>query len=1469
MTDAELVEALHELGDVVTEDEVTLTEEPQASTSGINSLDEVFDIIRTITLNFFVLYIMGSKSFKQNSAARELTYKARLRYPAVDVPLSHLVAHLKELFETIITEMRKEYGNSAVARVYIYHPKLNGAIIVPPIYLGDLYSDDILDTIDNVVYSAGDIPADEELDINVAVVKLIEGAGRLHITDIDIDVNRKKSMVEIVNTDNICLPRAIVVGLAKLKLNQNPDLDSLQKVYNKIKDKRTNYQKNEAKKLLRSVKLPEDIIGTLAHIPLYEDYLKIAIVVISTITGKKPVYNGNSKYNDHIFLFHSQRKGKGHFDTITKINAMFCTQYYCNSCRKAFKSRTQHSCKVWCSICGEKDCEWKNEMKCNDCNMICRSAECFEKHKKGKKITFSKDKGTHPSYCEQFWQCLECKVKLKRSIRNPEIHECGEIECKVCETFYVGEEHLCYMRATSKNNEPRKFIFFDFECEQQTGIHKPNYAVVHMICKYCLNEPINDDSTCVHCGARCNICKKWNKKHEEFEKEPCIECGKRQIIFEGISKVGDVEITAGTKFCKWLIQEQNMNSKVLAHNARSYDSYFILSYMKENMIEPESIIMSGKKIMYMKIGKGLNIDILDSLNFLPMPLASLPKSFGLTELKKGYFPHFFNTPENQEVILQHLPEKDMYGPDSMSKDGREKFIKWYEEHKNDEFNFRKEMKEYCVSDVNILLQACLKFRELLINETGEKCYDIDPEDFSLIEKLEKAVDPFSYLTIASVCLGVFKTKFISEEWKVLLESNILQGCLHQNECVCKWHKARKVNAHADLEIFIDDIWQNECHLKISKRKFVKSPIALIPPNGYAGKDNHSKESIQWLSHLEKRIKEGGKDINIQHARTTKGEHQVFYKGKTQMVKYKLDGYFEYDGNKFACEYYGCNWHGCELCFPSDRESTMNKGISMAQLYRDTQVRENRLREMGYKIISIWGCQFKQEQDSNNEVKKFVDNLDIQDSINLRDAYFGGRTNALVLYKKFKENERGYYMDFTSLYPDVLKYKKYPLGHPERIFKDFKENYEEKCEGNCIYLNTCKGKHIKLPYFGVMKVTVLPPTQISHPVLPIKIGKASAKKLKFPLCFKCAEKESKVECQCSDSERSFTHTYCTPELEVAVNMGYKIIKIHEVLNWIETEEYNTQTKSGGLFTEYINKFLRLKQQASGYPQNVKSESEKDKYISDYMDHEGITLQKSCIENNSGLRSLSKLALNSFYGKFGQRTNMTKHKFITDISELYNIWIDKSKKLMDFHIVSEEVMELEYKYADDFEPISMNTNVIIAAFCTSWARLKLWEVMHTLGDRVLYHDTDSVIFSAKDNEYIPPLGKYLGQLTNELTCKELNCIKEKCEGHFIEEFVSCGPKNYGYKVNTGEVCCKVRGFSLNYKNSLILNFDSMKESLFHWMNNDDSKLTTIKTEICRDSILVQVYNKEVEKRYGVVYDKRRVFQDFTTKPYGYQM
>ena len=43
------------------------------------------------------------------------------------------------------------------------------------------------------------------------------------------------------------------------------------------------------------------------------------------------------------------------------------------------------------------------------------------------------------------------------------------------------------------------YIFFDFECMQETGIHEPNLCIAHKVCVECLDQ---EDATCKRCGDR-------------------------------------------------------------------------------------------------------------------------------------------------------------------------------------------------------------------------------------------------------------------------------------------------------------------------------------------------------------------------------------------------------------------------------------------------------------------------------------------------------------------------------------------------------------------------------------------------------------------------------------------------------------------------------------------------------------------------------------------------------------------------------------------------------------------------------------------------------------------------------------------------------------------------------------------------------------------------------------------------------
>ena len=518
---------------------------------------------------------------------------------------------------------------------------------------------------------------------------------------------------------------------------------------------------------------------------LYEDFLQVSIVVISARAGNRKVYPGSSKYENKIFLYHSGIPGKGHFDTIVKVNALLCKQYYCDKCDKGFKNRTGHKCQVWCNVCGRENCEKKTDWKiCPDCNKEVRSQEYFIAHKVQKKGRGKNQNVSLPSLCEQYWQCKECGVSIKRDEK--ESHECGEVTCYNCGHSYMSnEQHLCYMRSFTSDLSPDKFIFYDFECTQVDGKHKPNSVVAHSICTTCEDSPVTSESTCNNCGSRCMICDKFNEDENEFERYPCVGCGKRQMMFKGPNTQEEC--------CKWLISTQHKDFTVIAHNARGYDSYFIYDYLIANSHTPDPVIFSGSKIMYMRVSTGgMNIRLLDSLNFLPMPLAQLPKSFGLEELKKGFFPHFFNTPDNQEDILLNLPDMKYYDPDSMSKERRKEFMEWYEIHKHDTFCFQKEMQEYCISDVDILLQACWKFRQLLKDQTGKKKEIQDIENMISMTISEHAIDCFSFLTIASVCMGIFRGKFLKETWSVLIKEDSKHDCKHDKNCLCEWVEARKL-----------------------------------------------------------------------------------------------------------------------------------------------------------------------------------------------------------------------------------------------------------------------------------------------------------------------------------------------------------------------------------------------------------------------------------------------------------------------------------------------------------------------------------------------------------------------------------------------------------------------------------------------------------------------------------------------------
>ena len=112
-------------------------------------------------------------------------------------------------------------------------------------------------------------------------------------------------------------------------------------------------------------------------------------------------------------------------------------------------------------------------------------------------------------------------------------------------------------------------------------------------------------------------------------------------------------------------------------------------------------------------------------------------------------------------------------------------------------------------------------------------------------------------------------------------------------------------------------------------------------------------------------------------------------------------------------------------------------------------------------------------------------------------------------------------------------------------------------------------------------------------------------------------ERTAECNHTDEQRVLTGTWCSPELSKAVDLGYEVQYIYEVWHFKETCE--------GLFRDYVNTWLKIKQEASGWPPWVEDDEIKRLVFNtseDYFQHEGIRLEYHKIEKNPGLRTISQ-------------------------------------------------------------------------------------------------------------------------------------------------------------------------------------------------------------------------------------------------------
>jgi hypothetical protein len=236
-----------------------------------------------------------------------------------------------------------------------------------------------------------------------------------------------------------------------------------------------------------------------------------------------------------------------------------------------------------------------------------------------------------------------------------------------------------------------------------------------------------------------------------------------------------------------------------------------------------------------------------------------------------------------------------------------------------------------------------------------------------------------------------------------------------------------------------------------------------------------------------------------------------------------------------------------------------------------------------------------------------------------------------------------------------------------------------------------------------------------------------------------------------------------EMDNAVKFGYKF----EILK-------GYKFKKGNLFFDYVNNLYNLRlNYPKGDPMNL----------------------------------IAKLLMNSLYGKFGMKDEMTKleifdnttdqdKEFVSEIIDTYGTTVNYINEFGNFIIICRNYSPIYYNEKNDLFHGS-EVNIAIASAITAYARIHMSYFKNNPDFKLYYSDTDSAI----TNKPIP----------NEMVGKELGQMKLEYK---IKKAVFLAPKVYGLITDTGEEIIKVKGLSKDVN----LTFDDLEKLLI----KDSSKI-----------------------------------------------
>lgn len=439
----------------------------------------------------------------------------------------------------------------------------------------------------------------------------------------------------------------------------------------------------------------------------------------------------------------------------------------------------------------------------------------------------------------------------------------------------------------------------------------------------------------------------------------------------------------------------------------------------------------------------------------------------------------------------------------------------------------------------------------------------------------------------------------------------------------------------------------------------------------------------------------------------------------------------------------------------------------------------------------------------------------------RLALRGGRTEVRKVYHQLSEQDLAdgkliVYIDVVSLYPGEQLLNDYPVGTPTIYVhdRDFYPCYMHRAPaGGNVWRHSCQCDiesrkqyqderiHVVESYyqrtaqdilndpefFGVVCVSLTPPRTNFHPTL--------------------VQYDERLNKSVASLEKIDKGVFTSVELVEALKDGYRLDKIHR---------YDKYKRKPGLWNDFIKQLYIDKMANAG---STPPREEWDDLIEEYETKFKMGgMLKASLEKgwgkNPAKKQTAKICINSGWGKHCQRPNMPEVAYTAsdDLESLMKL--DKNFSEGTYNLLAWDYLggstRTVFEHNGTTGRIDLHGSYLPAAiFVPAYGRLKLMSELRKLGDRVLMHDTDSIIYVYDPKMYNTPESTMLGEWEREDFDKDNGGIKE---------FVGLGPKSYALRTMNDKTLIKNKGVSIKHAHSSLVNFYTVRKLVLDYLNGD---------------------------------------------------